>query len=64
VAGRVLIEQFHLNFSLPAKAAEIEAEAARRILASRAFRAELLRVVREVVESRPELEKVALALTR
>ena len=39
-------------------------EEARRALASRAFRAELLRVVRELVATRHELEKVALALGR
>jgi hypothetical protein len=62
--SRVLIEEYHLSFLVPAKVPETEAAAIRRALGSRAFRAELLRVVREVVASRPDLRRVAVTLTR
>ena len=64
VARRVLIEQFHLNVRVPASLPESEARAMRRVLASRAFCAELLRDVREVAASRPELRKASLTLTK
>jgi hypothetical protein len=59
-----MIEQFLLGFLVPTKVSEIEAEAGRRVLASRAFQAQVLRAIRETVTSRPGLEKVVVALTR
>ena len=61
---RLLIEEYHLGFLVPEKTSEVEAEAIRRVLASRAFRAEMLRVAREMVASRPDPLKVTSTLTR
>ena len=64
LARRVLLEQFHLDFRVPAALPESEAAAMRRVLASRAFKAELLRAAREAAAARPELRKATLSLTR
>ena len=61
---RVMIEQYHASFFVPAKVPETVATAIRRILASRAFQAEVLRAVRELMASRPDLRRVTSTLTR
>jgi hypothetical protein len=43
---------------------EVEAEAVRRALDSRVFRAQLVRAIRKTVMSRAGLKKVVLMLTR
>ena len=64
LARRVLLEQFHLDFRVPASLPESEAAAMRRVLASRAFKAELLLGAGEAGAARPELRKATLSLTR
>ncbi|MBY0228814.1 MAG: hypothetical protein K2W96_06030 [Gemmataceae bacterium] len=61
---RVLIEQFHLDVKIPEKTPDAEAEAIRLVLASRAFKADLLRAARAVAATRPELRKATLTLTK
>jgi hypothetical protein len=64
LSRRVLIEQFHIDVRVPASMPEAESKAVRRALASRAFKADLLRAVRAAAAARPELRKATLALTK
>ena len=64
MARRTLIELFHIDVRVPVSLPESEARAIRRVLASRAFRADLLHAARAVAATRPELRKATLSLTR
>ena len=60
---RVLLEEFHLTFTLAARTPDSIREAARRALNSRPFRAALRRAVRRALGRMPAAARVRLAIS-
>ena len=60
---RVLLEEFHLTFTMPGRTPDPVREAARRALNGRRFRAALARAVRQALRTPPTLARVRLAIS-
>jgi hypothetical protein len=63
VPDRVLLEEFHLTFTVPRTTPDLAREAARRALNGRRFRTALARAVRQAVRTNRALARVRLAIS-
>ena len=59
----VLLEEFHLTLSLPARMPDGDREAIRGIVNSQTFRASLRKAIREVIRTIPALVPLRVAVS-
>jgi hypothetical protein len=62
VPNRILLDEFHLSLTAPARSTDAAREAMRRVLNRRAVRAALVRAARVVLDRYPLLRPVRLTL--
>ena len=64
MAKLVALEEFHLTLKVPGHLPDRQVRAARRVLGSKRFQAELLRAVRAALRAHPSLAQLRSSVSR
>lgn len=59
---RILLEEFHLTFTVPVSTSDTDRELARRVLNGRLFRSTLKRAILRCIDDYPLLRRIRLTL--